>query len=397
VSSPIAVLAGLGGYYLCTAAILIALLPFQFSLPMFGTMFYEPLITILAIVTTVGAAIAGAIAYGYGGERALAVVALLWLAAAVPTVAPFIAEGSRVWIPPSDIQGLMPAAALTISELVGLPALLAGAFLGSRLVRGRKRLNVLVAAGAYYATGVVLSLPTPQLDLRLTLPFSAGYLPAEWHAVVIVISAIVGGLFLRGQPVWKPAAVGALLGLAAAIPFEIPALTSPIRPYWPVSLVGVPIATAAFVIVGAWIREPLTRASWLRRVLSRPITAAGAGAVGMAFAIGGWIALAEMPNPSDRLGSVEAYQRTGDERKIVACLVTGRGEELRGSSAREDANTVAVTVRLRRPPSWYFSDLVGISLPVVVVLRDPLGGRTVIDQVRGTPVREVAAGTFTGC
>jgi hypothetical protein len=364
---------------------------------MFGTMFYEPLITILTIVTTVGAAVAAAIAYGCGGTRALAVVALLWLAAAAPTIAPFVAEGARAWIPPSDIQGLMPAAALTISELVGLPALLAGAYLGSCLVRGRKPPDALVAAGAYYATGVVLSLPTPQLDLRLTLPFSAGYLPAEWHAVVTVISAIVAGLFLRAQTMWKPAAVGALLGLAAAIPFEIPALTSPIRPYWPVSLVGVPIATAAFVIVGAWLGDSVTRASWLRRVLSRPIAAAGAGAAAMTFAIGGWIVFAEMPNSSDRLGSVEAYQRTGDERKIVACLITGRGEELRGSSAREDAKTVAVTVRLRRPPSWYFSDLVGISLPVVVVLRDPLGGRTVIDQLRGTPVREVPAGSFTGC
>jgi len=58
-----------------------------------------------------------------------------------------------------------------------------------------------------------------------------------------------------------------------------------------------------------------------------------------------------------------------------------------------------VTVRLRRAPSWYFSDLVGISLPVVVVLRDPLGSRAVLDQGTGQPVREVSstAGGFASC
>src|SRR5947207_15673207 len=90
-----------------------------------------------------------------------------------------------------------------------------------------------------------------------------------------------------------------------------------------------------------------------------------------------------MPHSSDRSGPVQSYGRTGDERKLVACVLSGRGEEVLGSSTREERDTVAVTVRLRRPPSWYFHDLAGISLPVVVSLHDPLATPHVLDYRTG--------------
>jgi hypothetical protein len=123
---------------------------------------------------------------------------------------------------------------------------------------------------------------------------------------------------------------------------------------------------------------------------ARVVAAALAGAAAAFLAMGIWIVLAAMPNSSDRDGPIEAFQRTGDERKIVACVMSGRNEQVLGSSAREDGNTVTVNVRLRRPPSWYFSDLVGIPLPVIVTLNEPLGSRTVVDVWSGVEVRELS-------
>ena len=399
----IAVLAALGAYFLCAGAALTVLMPLQYSLPMFGTIDYgHPLVTVLAIVTALGGVAAAAVASSFGGVRALLAVVVLWLAGAASVIAPFVAEGPRAWIPPSDLSGLMTATALTISELIALPAMLAGALLAKRYLRvGASPPDLLAAAGAYYVAASLMALATPRLDPRLTLPFTAGYLPADWHALVTAVPGFVAGVFVApvGARAWRPAAIGAVVGLAGAVPIELAALLSPIRPYWPVSLVGVPVATAALVTAGTWLRDGLTKASWPRRVLSRPATAAFTGAAGAVLAIAAWALFAAMPTPYDQVGSVQAYQRTGDERKIVTCLITGRGDELRGSSTREDQATVTVTVRLRRAPSWYFSDLVGISLPVVVVLRDPLGSRTVLDQGTGQPVREVSstAGGFASC
>ena len=98
-----------------------------------------------------------------------------------------------------------------------------------------------------------------------------------------------------------------------------------------------------------------------------------------------------------RSAPLETFQRTGDPRKIVVHVVVGLDDELAGSSTVEDARTVAVTVRVRPPAGRLFGppvfrSLVGISLPVVVGLRDPIGDRTVVDAASGRAVAE--AGTF---
>ena len=79
-----------------------------------------------------------------------------------------------------------------------------------------------------------------------------------------------------------------------------------------------------------------------------------------------------------RSAPLETFQRTGDPRKIVVHVVVGLDDELAGSSTVEDARTVAVTVRVRPPAGRLFGppvfrSLVGISLPVVVGLRDSSG------------------------
>jgi hypothetical protein len=226
----------------------------------------------------------------------------------------------------------------------------------------------------------------------LTLPFTAFALPAVWHAAVIAVLAVIAGLVLstRAWSLWKVAALGAVIGLAGAAPGEAPVLLGVPSLYWRVSLVVVPAVTAGLaVVVVAGRRILAARESRAFAVLSRPVVAASVGAVAAFVAMGVWTALGTMPNGSDRNGPLNSYARTGDERKIIACVVSGRGEELLGSSAREEATIVTVLVRLRRPPSWYFHDLVGISLPAVVTLRDPLGTRTVIDEWSGRTVPEV--------
>ena len=389
-----ATLAGLGAYYLVAALGLTVLLPVEFFFPRFGSIAYPELGPILAIVTAAGAALAAAIARAVAGGRAVAFLTALWAIAAASVVTPFLREGERAFVPPSDITGLTTATFITVSVLVGAPGILIGALVGPRLSHRPGRLpEWLKAAGAYYAASVLMSLPTPQLDPRLTLPFSAGALPFEWHALVVVVPAAAAGItlaILRGSLV-TVAVIGAALGLAGAMPGEVPALTSPIRPYWPTSLVGVPLlsalaaAAAAYAVarIGLGARRRLDRrsASW---------TGAALGASGMLLVIAAWNLFGAMPSAADRDGSVDFYQRSGDERKIVACVVFGRGEENIGSSARETADAVYVTVRLRRPPSWYASDLVGIPLPVVVTLRDPLGTRAVIDARNGAALREVS-------
>jgi hypothetical protein len=394
-----ATLAALGGYYFSAAAVLVALMPVQYSLPRFGDVYYEPLVTMLAVLTGVGVFVAAVIAYSRGGFAAFSFVAILAAVLAASVLQPFITAGPAAWTLPSDLHGITTAGAIALSLLPGVPALLVGLVVAARFV-GRRPSGVpaLEAAGVYYVTGVAMSLPIPQLDLRLTLPFSATYLSDIWHAAVVVALAIAVGLVLEpDRPIKETAAVVGAIGLAAAAPGEISALVGIPGGYWPVSLVVVPAATAVIAVLVVAARRAIVARNWpaSNRAMP-PIVTALCGAVVALLAVGAWSLLATMPNPSDRSGPVESYGRTGDERKIVACVLSGRGEELLGSSAREEQDTVAVTVRLRRPPSWYFHDLAGISLPVVVSLRDPLGSRTVIDERTGTMVAEMIRTERTG-
>jgi hypothetical protein len=358
-------------------------------LPYFGDIYYDSMVTILAVVTAVGVFVAAVIAYSRGGLGALGIVTVLAALLAMSVLGPFTALGPAAWTLPGDLHGVTPAAAIALSLAPAVPALLLGLLVAARFVPRRALpLTAFEAAGAYYLSAVAMSLPTPQLDLRMALPFTAAVLVWPWYGAIIAVLAVVAGLVLstREWPLWQAAALGGVIGLAGAAPVGVV--------YSPVSIVVVPAATAAVVTIVILGRRVLAARGW-RALPSRPAAALGGAAAG-SFAVGAWIALATMPNPSDRNGPVESYARTGDERKIVACVLTGRGEELLGSSAREAGNTVTVAVRLRQPPSWYFHDLVGITLPVVITLRDPLGGRSVIDERTGGMVREVIRSERTG-
>jgi hypothetical protein len=391
-----ATLAALGGYYLSATVVLVALTPLRYSLPHFGDLYYDPAVTILAVITAVGVFVAAVIAYSRNGTRAFVIVAILAAIVAASVLLPFIAAGPAAWTLPSDLHGITTAGALALSLVPAVPALLFGGLVGARFSLRGTHVAGLEAAGAYYLTSLAMLLPTPQLDYRLTtLPFTAAYLPDIWHAAAIVIPAIAAGLVLAmDRPLRETALLGGAIGLAAAAPGEVGPLLGLLGAYWPVSLAVVPIVTAAIFVMAVIGRRAVAARKWPVPA-SRPAAAALGAAVAL-LAVGAWSVLATMPNSSDRLGPVQSYTRTGDERKIVACVVSGRGEELLGSSAREEHDMVAVAVRLRQPPSWYFNDLVGISLPVVITLRDPLGSRTVVDERSGATVPEMIRTERTG-
>jgi len=90
-----------------------------------------------------------------------------------------------------------------------------------------------------------------------------------------------------------------------------------------------------------------------------------------------------------RPARVESFQRTGDPRKIVANVVIGLDDEIVGSSAVEDATTARVTVRVKPPVGPGFRPAIGIGVPVVVMLNDPIGSRAVLDASSGAPVHDL--------
>lgn len=380
-------LAGVGAYYLLAALVLTLLGPVRYSLPVYGTVSNDPMLTILAVVTFIGVTAGALVAYASGGWRAFAVIAALQVAAAAWAILPLLAQRA-LWTLPPDIVGLTPAMTLLLSHLMAVPALLLGFVLGARVGR-RGPPAVLQGAGAYYLSAVAISLPTPQLDLRLTLPFTADSLPDVWHVATTAIPALVAAVVLSdrvGQP--KATALVALFALAGAAPAEVSRLAAIPSPYLPVSLVTVPALSAGIAAAVGMARSLRARRRIPVAAPSRPLAAAG-GAAAALIAVATWAVFASMPSPYDRVGPVETYMRTGDERKVVLCVMSGRGEEVLGASAREDPKNVTVAVRLRRSPGYYFHDLVGIPLPVIVTLRDPLVGRTLTDQWSGRAVSEV--------
>jgi hypothetical protein len=84
------------------------------------------------------------------------------------------------------------------------------------------------------------------------------------------------------------------------------------------------------------------------------------------------------------------YERTDDPRRIVVSVVVGRDHEVIGSSTREDATTVSITVHARNPNPSGWSDLAGYTKTVVVGLQAPLGDRTVIDARTGSRIQDLA-------
>jgi len=87
-----------------------------------------------------------------------------------------------------------------------------------------------------------------------------------------------------------------------------------------------------------------------------------------------------------RSATIDSFQRTGDPRKIVVNVTIGLGTEIAERSVREDATTVSVTVNVRQSSGP--NAALGLWVPVLVSLKEPLGERAVLDST-GLAVREV--------
>lgn len=83
---------------------------------------------------------------------------------------------------------------------------------------------------------------------------------------------------------------------------------------------------------------------------------------------------------------IDSFQRTGDARKIVVNFTIGIGDEVAERTVREDASAVTITVRIRRTLDT--APALGVVVPVVVSLKDPLGDRAVLNA-DGRAVRDL--------
>ena len=85
---------------------------------------------------------------------------------------------------------------------------------------------------------------------------------------------------------------------------------------------------------------------------------------------------------------VDSFQRTGDPQTLVLDLVVGLGDEVAETSAREDATSVTVSVKVRPPFGPGGRPAIGILIPTTVHLQKPLGDRAVLNE-RGDRVRDL--------
>ena len=83
---------------------------------------------------------------------------------------------------------------------------------------------------------------------------------------------------------------------------------------------------------------------------------------------------------------IDSFQRSADRQKIIVNVTIGVGDEIAERSVKEDARSVTVTVRTRRMLGPKVS--LGIPIPVVVSLKQPLEDRAVLDY-DGRPVRDL--------
>ena len=74
---------------------------------------------------------------------------------------------------------------------------------------------------------------------------------------------------------------------------------------------------------------------------------------------------------------IVGYQRTADDRRIVVIISTTLLSDILEREAKEDDTSVRVTVRVRAGQNV---PALGVPLPVVVSLKQPLAQRTVLDQ-----------------
>ena len=88
---------------------------------------------------------------------------------------------------------------------------------------------------------------------------------------------------------------------------------------------------------------------------------------------------------------IDSFQRSADPLKVIVNVTIGLGDELAERSVDEDERTVRITVRVKQPTG--VRELLGIPVPVVVSLKRPLEGRTVLDH-DGHQVRDL--GLYVG-
>lgn len=89
---------------------------------------------------------------------------------------------------------------------------------------------------------------------------------------------------------------------------------------------------------------------------------------------------------SVRAVRIDSFQHSADPRKLIVNVVIGLGDEIVERSVDEDTRSVRITVRVREPGGA--RDLLGIPVPIVVSLKQPLDARAVLDH-DGTPVRDL--------
>ncbi|SRR6266542_3161117 len=83
---------------------------------------------------------------------------------------------------------------------------------------------------------------------------------------------------------------------------------------------------------------------------------------------------------------IDSFQHSNDPQKLIVNVTIGLGDEIVERSLSEDARSVKITVRVRQPvgPSL----LLGIPVPIVVSLKQPLEDRVVLDY-DGRQVRDL--------
>jgi hypothetical protein len=94
---------------------------------------------------------------------------------------------------------------------------------------------------------------------------------------------------------------------------------------------------------------------------------------------------------STRAVRIDSFHRSADPNKVIVNVTIGLGDELAERSVDEDERSVKVTVRVKQPAGP--RDLLGIPVPLVVSLKRPLEGRTVLDH-DGAQVRDL--GLYSG-
>jgi hypothetical protein len=97
-------------------------------------------------------------------------------------------------------------------------------------------------------------------------------------------------------------------------------------------------------------------------------------ALGIAFAV---VVIRSQPEPYET--RLDAYACTADPHRINVFTGYGPGDHVVGTDVREDRDKVTITIRAVDPQTG-FQNLSLHPTTVPIPLKDPLGGRQVVDQ-----------------